>query len=68
MHFTVGGGNPCLRRDGVGTSSGKVEKIVDRSHPDFLEYRTDSDQNDPRVAGYADQDEDVKEEPGALPE
>ena len=64
VDFTVGGGNQCLRRVGVGTSFGIIEKIIDRSHPVFLEYRTNSDQDDPRVAGHTDRDETVKEEPG----
>ena len=51
----------------MGASSGNFEKNVDRSHPNFLEYRTISGQSDLRVMGYDDQAGNVKEEPGALP-
>jgi len=54
--------------DGVGASSGIIEKNVDRPHPIFLEYRTVSSSSDLVVIGNADQARNVKEDPGPLPE
>jgi hypothetical protein len=50
----------------VGSSSGIIEKIVDRSYPSFLEYRMVSGLRELRATGYADQAGKVKKELAAV--